>query len=138
MVNFKRKGKMLYKNKIQEVIRRCLVADCVPDNKVSRSIEDCDSEISTLIHDVFGGEILKTYKNKRWHFYNRIDGERVDMAFPEAGKSGEKILFEDIPSSTTETSVYFDRYDYSTFYMKFVNTLEETIGLGQYKTGMST
>ena len=131
-------GKMLYKNKIQEVIKRCLLADCIPDRKVDKSIEECDSEISTLIHDVFGGEILKTYKNKRWHFYNRINGERVDMAVYGKDKKDSKKPFEDIPSSTTETSVYFDRYDYSTFYMKFVKTLEETIGLGQYETGHST
>src|ERR1035437_2626405 len=47
-----------------------------------------DRLISLLIHDVFGGEILKTHKNKNWHFYNRIDGERVD--FTKAGKPFEK------------------------------------------------
>ena len=128
---------MLYKNKIQEVIKNCLLSDCIPDRKMDRTIEDCDSEISTLIHDVFGGEILKTYKNKRWHFYNRINGERVDMAVPEKDKPRKELSFEDIPSSTTETSVYFDRYDYSTFYMKFVKSFEETIGLGHYNMGFS-
>ncbi len=129
---------MLYKNKIQEVIKSCLLSDCLSGNAVEKTIEDCDSEISTLLHDVFGAEILKTYKNKRWHFYNRINGERVDMALPEKSDTKNEMSFEDIPSSTTETSVYFDSYDYSTFYMKFVKSFEETFGLSRYNTDLST
>ena len=93
-----------------------------------------DSEISTLIHDVFGGEILKTHEEKGWHFYNRIDGERIDFALFETGKSADEIKFEDIPSTTAETSGYFDRTDYSTFFMSFVKAFEETVGLGRLQT----
>ena len=32
-----------------------------------------------VVHDKFGGEILKTDVNGAWHFYNRIDGRRVDF-----------------------------------------------------------
>jgi hypothetical protein len=92
-----------------------------------------DRLISLLIHDVFGGEILKTHKNKNWHFYNRIDGERVD--FTKAGKPFEKNGFEDIPSNPDE--IFFDQDDYSTFFMRFVRAFEETVGLDRYRPGLS-
>jgi len=92
-----------------------------------------DSLISLLIHDVFGGEILKTHKNKNWHFYNRIDGERVD--FTKAGEPVEKNGFEDIPSNPDE--IFFDQDDYSTFFMRFVRAFEETVGLDKYRPGLT-
>jgi hypothetical protein len=92
-----------------------------------------DSLISLLIHDVFGGEMLKTHKNKNWHFYNRIDGERVD--FTKAGKPDEKNRFEDIPSNPDE--IYFDQDDYTTFFMRFVRAFEETVGLDKYRPGLT-
>jgi hypothetical protein len=90
-----------------------------------------DSLISLLIHDVFGGEILKTHKNKNWHFYNRIDGERID--FTKTSKPVEKNGFEDIPSDPGE--IYFDQADYSTFFTRFVRAFEETVGL-DYRQGL--
>jgi hypothetical protein len=92
-----------------------------------------DSLISLMIHDVFGGEILKTHKNKNWHFYNRIDGERVD--FTKAGKPVETKGFEDIPSNPEE--IFFDQDDYSTFFMRFVRAFEETVGLDKYRPGLT-
>ena len=92
-----------------------------------------DSLISLLIHDVFGGEILKTYKNKNWHFYNRIDGERLD--FTKTGKQDEKNGFEDIPSNPDD--IFCDQADYSTFFMRFVRAFEESVGLDKYRTGLT-
>ena len=92
-----------------------------------------DSLISLLIHDVFGGEILKTHKNKNWHFYNRIDGERVD--FTKTSKPVEKNGFEDIPSNSSE--FYFDQADYTTLLTKFVRAFEETVGLDKYRPGLT-
>ncbi len=128
---------MVYKKIVLEVLRRCLALDFKPGKRKINLIEGQDSEISTLIHDVFGGEILKTHKEKGWHFYNMIDGQRVDFTLADSDRSSDEIKFEDIPSNSFETSVYFDRCDYSAFFMKFVKTFEETIGLGQYSTGIS-
>ena len=94
-----------------------------------------DGFISLLIHDVFGGEILKTHKKKNWHFYNRIDGERVD--FTLKNKSAGIKAFEDIPSTADETHDYVDQVDYSTFFMRFIRAFEETVGLDQYRSGLS-
>ena len=94
-----------------------------------------DSVISMLIHEIFGGEILKTHKNKKWHYYNRIDGERVD--FTRRTKPA-KSAFEDIPASPEETSVYIDKADYLTFFDRFIKTFEENVGLDKFRTGLST
>jgi hypothetical protein len=95
--------------------------------------EDQDSLISVLVHDVFGGEILKTHRNNGWHFYNRVDGLRIDFTKTEIGKSSNDIYFEDIPSTPDETSSYFEKEQYSSFLMNFVRTFEEMVGLNKYK-----
>jgi hypothetical protein len=114
---------MLNKNVIYEALKRSLNSD--PEQ---------DSIISLLIHDVFGGEILKTHKQKKWHFYNRIDGERVDFTLKK--KSTGKSVFEDIPSTPDET--YIDQVDYSTFFTRFIRAFEETVGLENYRSGRLT
>lgn len=34
---------------------------------------------TAVVHDLFGGEILRTRYPEVWHFYNRIDGQRCDL-----------------------------------------------------------
>jgi len=97
-----------------------------------------DSLISLLIHDIFGGEILKTRKRKNWHFYNRVEGERVDFTGSEAVKFDREAIFEDIPSTPDETYDYIDQTDYTTFFTKFVRTFEEKVGLDKYQTSVSS
>jgi hypothetical protein len=86
-------------------------------------------ETSMLIFDIFGGEILKTHYKRGWHFYNRINGKRIDFTRSEKGKSSGARRFEDIPSSPDEIHYYFEKEDYSTFFMRFVGAFEETVGL---------
>jgi hypothetical protein len=114
---------MFNKNLVYEALNRSQTSD--PGQ---------DSIISLLIHDVFGGEILKTHKKKNWHFYNRIDGERVD--FTSKKKSAGINVFEDIPATPDETYAYVDQVDYSTFFMRFVRAFEETVGLEKYRSGL--
>ncbi len=84
---------MFYKNEIQQVIRRCFTAEYKSNWTRSDTFVDHDSEISTLIHDVFGGEILKTHKNKRWHFYNRINGEKSGSGNAGIGKLHQTLKY---------------------------------------------
>jgi hypothetical protein len=51
--------------------------------------------------------------------------------------SNDEKRFEDIPSTPDETSGYIDKTDYSTFFMRFVKTFEEKVGLGRQKYGLS-
>jgi hypothetical protein len=94
-----------------------------------------DSIISLLIHDIFGGEILKTRKRKGWHFYNRVDGLRIDLTRTEMNHNKKGIKFEDIPATPDETCRYFDEVDYSSFLMRFIKVFEEAVGLDRYQSG---
>lgn len=123
-------------NKI--IVYEALKCSLTPDSNrkliAANQTDGQDSLISLMIHDVFGGEILKTHKKKNWHFYNRIDGERVDFTRPKTGKSAKVSRFEDIPSTPNETYDYFDQVDYTTFFTKFVNAFEEAVGLDKFQS----
>ena len=103
-------------------------SELTPDN----SSKGQDSVISRMIHDVFGGEILKTRLKNSWHFYNRIEGERIDFSLTEVNKSAYEFRFEDIPATPAETNNYFEQEDYSAFYLRFVREFEEVVGLGTH------
>ncbi len=49
-----------------------------------------------VANDELGAEILKTRYGSIWHFYNRLDGKRLD--FTESQFS-EPIGYDDIPST---------------------------------------
>ena len=123
---------------VQEALKRCLTYDNSPEVHTGIYPAQQSIVISQLIHDIFGGEILKTHKKKNWHFYNLIDGERVDMAFPESGTLPDDNCFEDISSTPGETCKYFEQEDYTTFFMSFVREFEEIVGLKKYQAGYSS
>jgi hypothetical protein len=127
---------MFDKMVVYEALKRSMSPDfgrrLIPDSYKSGQ----DGLISVMIYDIFGGEILKTHKRKSWHFYNRVNGERVDFTGSEPVKSNRVNRFEDIPSTPDETYDYIDQADYSTFFMKFVRAFEETVGLDKYRFGL--
>ena len=56
--------------------------------------------VSTLVaHDHLGGEILKTRVGDIWHFYNRINGKRVDFTDQQFDAP---LVYEDVPSDREE------------------------------------
>lgn len=46
-----------------------------------------------VVHDMFGGEILKAEAPDGWHFYNRIEGQRRDLT---ASQFEQPIFHADI------------------------------------------
>jgi hypothetical protein len=126
---------MINRSIVQEALKRTWVLDDTPGLTPDDAVKDQDSVISLLIHDIFGGEILKTHKKKGWHFYNRINGERIDFTRSETSNSSGRNRFEDILSSPDETHKYFEQEDYSTFLMRFVGAFEEFVGLKGYHPG---
>jgi hypothetical protein len=118
---------------VQEALNKSWKPDNVPGSK-NEFPGDSEAMITShMIHDIFGGEILKTRKKDGWHFYNRIDGERVD--FTKTGEPVKKNVFEDIPSNPDE--IFFDQDDYSISFMRFVRAFEETLGLEKYRPGLT-
>ena len=121
---------------VQEALRRSWAAENGTYLKSESHPDEEDCVTSQVIHDVFGGEILKTPRRKGWHFYNRIDGERVNFTLSENENSSSDDCFDDIPSTPEETKKYFESEDYSAFFMKFVRAFEESVGLEKYRPGL--
>jgi phage pi2 protein 07 len=124
---------MLNKIEVQEALRRSQETVSRIDMNKRKPVNDQDPVISLLIHDIFGGEMLKTHNKNGWHFYNRIDGERIDFSTTKNTKSIEDNNFDDLPVTPDETSNYFDIEDYSDFFMRFIHAFEETVGLDKHK-----
>nr|WP_201285430.1 hypothetical protein [Chelativorans xinjiangense] len=57
------------------------------------------SVTALVVHDLFGGEILKTETPAGTHFYNRIEGRRWDFTLSQFDGA---IPFDDTPSSRQE------------------------------------
>ena len=127
---------MLNKTVVQKALKRSLAFDVNSKYTHTTPLEGQSSIASQLIFDIYGGEILKTKMKKGWHFYNRINGERIDLAISGMRKSSKDIRFEDIPSNSDETNNYFEQEDYSALFNRFVKTFEEIIGLNKYQTGI--
>ena len=128
---------MFNKMVVHEALRKSLSSESNRKSEPKFGTGGQDGLISLLIHDVFGGDILKTHINKYWHFYNRIEGERVDFTREKPQNSIGILKFEDVPSTPDETYDYVDQTDYTTFFTKFVNAFEDTIGLEQFHPGIS-
>jgi hypothetical protein len=129
---------MFNKMIVYEALKKSLSSDSDRNFKTMSTTSGQDGLISLLIHDVFGGEILKTHSKKYWHFYNRIEGERIDFTGEKSHKADLFSKFEDIPSTPDETYDYVDQADYTTFFTKFVRAFEDTIGLEKLQPGISS
>lgn len=57
---------------------------------------------SLLIHELFGGDLLKTPLPAGDHFYNRIDGKRYDFT---ASQFDQPIAYVDLPASRAEAAL---------------------------------
>jgi hypothetical protein len=128
---------MFYSRIVQKALKSTLELENKPGLPHARISRGQDSIVSKLIYDIFGGEILKTHMKKSWHFYNRINGKRVDLTGSGTQKSIDNNKFEDIPVTPAETSGYFDKADYFTFMMRFVRAFEEAVGLKQFSKSLT-
>jgi hypothetical protein len=128
---------MLNKKIVQKALNQTWSMDDYAGYNSDMTSDSHSSATSRLIYDVFGGEILKTHLKKGWHFYNRIDGERLDFTISSNGKSSRVIPFEDIPSSPDETYNYFQEDDYSTQFLRFIRAFEEILGLKRSQRAMA-
>lgn len=118
---------MIYKQYVREALKRSKVFENNGGTHSRNPALDQSSLISRLIHDVFGGEIRKTFNGENWHFHNRVNGECIDFTASEAYNSSVEDHLKDIPATTHETQKYFEQEDYSTFYQKFVRAFEESV-----------
>ena len=52
-----------------------------------------------VVNDELGGMIFKTDVNGAWHFYNLVDGKRVDFTMSQFSSP---VFYDDIPSRRDE------------------------------------
>ncbi len=124
---------MIYKQYVREALKRSNVFENNGGSKSSNPALDQSSLVSRLIHDIFGGEILKTLKGGNWHFYNRVNGENVDFTASGAHHSSAENQLVGILSTTDETQKYFEQEDYLTFYQRFVRAFEESVNFNKIR-----
>ena len=62
-----------------------------------------------VVHDLLGGAIMKTRVRDSWHFYNSINGERVDLT---AEQFDEAVVYSDEQSSRDEAFADTDERQY--------------------------
>ncbi|MEO0659827.1 MAG: hypothetical protein AAFY74_20490, partial [Pseudomonadota bacterium] len=46
---------------------------------------------SAVIHDLFGGEVLRTRIETIWHYYNQMDGKRCDLTDSQFTRPGARF-----------------------------------------------
>lgn len=51
---------------------------------------------AAVIHDLFGGDILRTPIDDIWHYYNRIDGRRIDLTDSQFTAPGARFARPDV------------------------------------------
>lgn len=54
---------------------------------------------SLVVHDLLGGKINKTALPNGWHFYNVVNGKRIDFT---SSQFSEEIVYMDVPSNREE------------------------------------
>jgi hypothetical protein len=57
------------------------------------------SVTALVIQDLIGGDILKTRVGPHWHFYNSLQGKRVDFT---ASQFDQDIRYDDLPATRDE------------------------------------
>lgn len=64
-----------------------------------------------VANDVLGADILKTRYGLIWHFYNRIDGLRLDFT---ASQFDQPVVYDDLPATREEAfaDTNTEQYDY--------------------------
>lgn len=73
-----------------------------------------------VVHDHFGGEILKTLVGAAWHFYNRVGCLTLDLT---SGQFEEPIEYMDVPSNREEALAGTNEAQYRELAARFVEAL---------------
>jgi hypothetical protein len=115
----------MYKKEISEALKHTWAWAHQPESHSGISPGGQDREISLLIHNIFGGKLLKTKLKRGWHFYNYIDGERLDFS------DSPLESFEDIPSTPEEVMPDYELADSISLNLSFSIAFEKELGLNE-------
>ncbi len=83
---------------------------------------------AAVIYDLFGGEILRTRLPDVWHYYNRIDGTRVDFTDSQFHALGALFeapqAYDDEPTSREAAMTGIPDREYQALRSALVRLLE--------------
>lgn len=82
-----------------KLIRGCWSPESATTYSADNPAKGQCSVTALLAQEKLGGELLKTSVGEAWHFYNRVEGERVDFT---SGQFGGPIRYDDEPASREE------------------------------------
>ncbi|WP_044639809.1 YunG family protein [Risungbinella massiliensis] len=77
-----------------------------------------------VVHDIFGGEIMKTNTVGGWHFYNRINGENYDLT---ESQFYEPIKYMDVPSNREEAFLDTNQTQYDYLYQSVHSYFQKSV-----------
>ncbi len=83
---------------------------------------------AAVIFDLFGGEILRTRLPEVWHYYNRIEGRRVDFTDSQFTAPGALFAaperYDDEPTTRDAAMTGIPQREYDTFKAALLSRLE--------------
>ncbi len=82
---------------------------------------------AAVIHDLFGGRILRTKLRGIWHYYNEIEGRRIDLTDSQFTSPGALFdapeIYQDEVSSCEDTMNGIPEREYDTLKTALVRDL---------------
>ena len=82
---------------------------------------------AAVVHDLFGGEVLRTRVGGVWHYYNRIDGRRSDLTDSQFTRPGARFdppaAYADELSSRDAAMVGIPQREYDTLRAELLKRL---------------
>ena len=96
-----------------------------PDNPASGQC----NVTAAVIFDLFGGEILRTRLADVWHYYNRIEGRRIDFTDSQFSSPGALFSapasYDDEPTTRSAAMSGIPEREYETLKSALLSALDQ-------------
>ena len=114
---------MIDRNRLYNIFKKCWSIESSTKWEKTNPAKGQCSVTALVIHDIFGGIILKTKVNGVWHFYNSVNNQVLDLT---SGQFDTPIDYQDIESTVEEalTDCSQEQHEYlkKQFVSHFYNT----------------
>ncbi|XQY90112.1 YunG family protein [Metabacillus sp. HB246100] len=90
---------MIDANILEQIFKKCWSIDSSSKWTKENPANGQCGVTSLVLHDLYGGDIVKTWTNDGWHFYLYINGDRIELT---KSQFREPIDYRDNPSSREE------------------------------------
>jgi len=107
---------MINKDKIQKVLVNCWSSETSSKWTESNPALGQCSVTALVIHDFYGGRLLKTKVNNTWHFYNEIEDHIYDFT---SSQFTDKIKYTNESAKRYEVLSDTSIEQYKILYKKF-------------------